>query len=113
VSPDVRSDMPHPYVTRRAQISGFLGFAFLIAAVVLGSQRLHAIAILTGSCGFLLLAFAVYSQIRFGPGFTAVPKSAPWPPNSFSGWFGLVMFVVALILIGLVITLRFLHAHTI
>jgi hypothetical protein len=61
----------------------------------------------------VLLAFAVYSQLRFGPPISAVPKSAPWPPNSFHGWFGVFMFVVVIILMALMIVWRLFRGNKI
>jgi hypothetical protein len=55
-------------------------------AVVLRSP---AFAISGAAAAAVLLALAVYCQIRFGPYISEVPKTVPWPPNSFQGWFGL------------------------
>jgi uncharacterized membrane protein YidH (DUF202 family) len=118
--------MAHPYIIRRTEISGFFGLLLLFLAFASGShdpavvkyrmqfthvvdpRLLHTITVVCSVAGIALLVFAVYSQLRFGPPMSAVPRSAPWPPTSFHGWFGVVMFVVIVILMALMIIWRLL-----
>lgn len=110
--------MPHPYLTRRARITGAAGTFLLI--VSFGSDlfpypRQPAILVITsvvsallGAC-FILLA--LYSQLRFGPAIAAIQR-APWPPNSSRGWFGVFMFVIVLVAMTAVLIFHFLAVQT-
>jgi hypothetical protein len=105
--------MPHPYLTRRAEIIGFVAVMLLIGASCAFYFRLHVVALAALLAGAVAFAFAIYSQIRFGPRISEVPRTAPWPPNSLRGWFGVFMFVLAIIGMGLVVLWRVLHGYTI
>jgi hypothetical protein len=89
--------MAHPYVTRRARTLGLFAFLLLIGAGFGVARGLPVVAFSAAITGSVLLAFAVYTQIRFGPRISEVPRTAPWPPQSFHGWFDVFMFVVAVI----------------
>ena len=73
----------------------------------------HTLTVVCSVAGIVLLAFFVYSQLRFGPSMKVVPRSAPWPPNSFQGWFGLFMFIAGGILMALMIIWRLFHGYKI
>jgi hypothetical protein len=105
--------MPHPYLTRRAQITGFLAILLVFGTgwAVVASSPVIAVSAAAGAA--VLLAFAIYTQIRFGPRISEVPRAAPWPPNSFQGWFGVFMFAVAIIGMVLVVLWWVLHGYEI
>jgi hypothetical protein len=105
--------MPHPYLTRRAQIFGFFAILLLIGTALAVALGFTVIAISAAAAAAVLLALAISSQIRFGPRISEVPKAAPWPPSSFRGWFGVFMFVVAIIAMILIMVLRVLHGYKI
>ena len=89
--------MAHPYVTRRARTLGLFAFLLLIGSGFAIARGFLVVAFSAAITGGVLLALGVYTQIRFGPRISEVPKTAPWPPQSFQGWFGVFMFVVAVI----------------
>src|SRR5262249_20152830 len=105
--------MPHPYLTRHAEIIGFVAVILLISAGCAFYLRLPVVAAAALLAGAVAFGLAVYSQIRFGPPISKVPRTGPLPPNSFRGWFGLFMFVLAIIGMGLVVFWRVLHGHKI
>ena len=105
--------MAHPYLTRRAQIIGFFGILLVFGTAWAVVLRSLVVAVTAGAGAAVLLALAVYSQIRFGPRISEVPRSAPWPPNSFHGWFGVFMFVLAAIGMALVALWSLLHGYKI
>ena len=62
----------------------------------------------------LISAFAAFCLVRaYRPRISDVPKTAPWPPTSFQGWFGVFMFVLAVIGMALVVLWSLLHGHKI
>jgi hypothetical protein len=102
------------HLTWSARISGFFGFVLLISGYFLVTSdvavarlrdrflgpasvgSLHSIGLLALVAGPLLLALAVYSQVRFGPPLSTVGVRAPlWPPRDARAWLGIVAFVVA------------------
>jgi hypothetical protein len=105
--------MPHPYLTRRTEIIGFVAVVAMIGASCAFYFHLYVLAFAAILVGAAALAFAVYSQIRFGPRLNEVPRTAPWPPNSFRGWFGVFMFVVVGIAMVLLVAWRVLHGFKI
>jgi len=105
--------MAHPYLTRRAQIIGFFGILLVFGAASAVVLRSPVVAVSAGTGAAVLLALAIYSQIRFGPRISEVPRSAPWPPNSFHGWLGVFMFVLAIMGMILIVLWRVLHGYKI
>jgi hypothetical protein len=105
--------MAHPYLTRRAQIIGFFSILLVFGTAWAVFLRSPVVAVSAAAGAAVLLALAIYSQIRFGPRIGEVPKSAPWPPNSFYGWFGVFMFVLAIIGMVLVVLWSLLHGYKI
>ena len=105
--------MAHPYLTRRAQIIGFFSILLVFATAWGVVVRSPVIAVFAGVGVAVLLALAIYSQIRFGPRISEVPKSVPWPPNSFHGWFGVFMFILAIIGMVFVVLWSLLHGYKI
>jgi hypothetical protein len=105
--------MAHPYLTRRAQIIGFFSILLVFATAWGVVVRSPVVAVFAGVGAAVLLALAIYSQIRFGPRISEVPRRAPWPPNSFHGWFGVFMFVLAIIGMILIVLWRVLHGYKI
>ena len=116
------SPMPHPYIIKRTEISGFFGFICLFGGYfALTSEStvarlrdrllpthdpavLHAAGVVLLVLAVLLLGFATYSQWRFGPRISSIPARLPlWPPRGFHAWFGVVMFVLALLLMGAIV----------
>jgi hypothetical protein len=102
--------MAHPYLTRRAQIIGFFSILLVFGTAWAVFLRLPVLAVSAAAGAAVLLALA---QIRFGPRISEVPKSAPWPPNSFYGWFGVFMFILAIIGMVLVVLWSLLHGYKI
>jgi hypothetical protein len=105
--------MAHPYLTRRAQIIGFFGIMLVFGTAWAVVLRSPVLAVCAAAGATVLLALAIYSQIRFGPRISEVPRSAPWPPNFFHGWFGVFMFVLAIIGMILIVLWRVLHGYKI
>lgn len=105
--------MPHPYLTRRAEIIGFIAVVLVIAAGCAFYFRLPVVGVAALLAAAVAFGLAVYSQIQFGPRISEVRRTAPWPPNSVLGWFGVFMFVLAIIGIGFVVFWHVLHAHKI
>jgi len=105
--------MPHPYLSRRAEIIGFVAVLLLIGAGCAFYFRLLVTALAALLAGAVAFVFAVYCQIRFGPRFSEVPRAAPWPPNSLRGWFGVFMFLLAIIGMGLVVLWHVLRGYKI
>src|SRR4029453_6454782 len=100
--------MPHPYLTRRAEIFGFFAILLLIGTTLAVALGLTVIVVSAAAAAAVLLALAIFNQIRFDPRISEVPTTAPWPPNSFRGWFGVFMFVVAIIAMIVITVLHFL-----
>jgi hypothetical protein len=105
--------MVHPYLTRRAQIMGFFGILLVFGMAWAIFLRSPVVAVSAAAGAVVLLALAIYSQIRFGPRISEGPRSAPWPPNSFRGRFGVFMFVLAIVGMILIVFLRILHGYKI
>jgi hypothetical protein len=113
--------MPHPYIIKRTEISGFFGFVCLFGSYValtsdstvarlrdcfLPAQPalLHSAGIVLLVLAVLLLGFAIYSQWRFGPRMSSVAAPAMlWPPRGFRAWFNVVLFVLVLLLMGAIV----------
>jgi hypothetical protein len=76
--------MAHPYLKRRAQIIGFFSILLVFATAWGVVVRLPVIAVFTGVSAAVLLALAIYSQIRFGPRISEVPKSCSLASKLFS-----------------------------
>jgi hypothetical protein len=114
--------MPHPYIIKRTEISGFFGFVCLFGSYValtsdsivarlrdrfLPAQHpapLHIAGVVLLVLAVLLLGFAIYSQWPFGPRMSSV--SAPialWPPRDFRARFGVAMFILVLVLMGAIV----------
>jgi hypothetical protein len=105
--------MAHPYLTRHAQIIGFCGILLVFGSAWAVFLRLPVVAVSAAAGAAILLALAIYSQIRFGPCISDVPRSSPWPPNSFRGWFGVFMFILAIGGMVLIALFRILHGYKI
>ena len=118
--------MPHPYVIRRTEISGFFGMLCLFGGYValasdptVASLRLHflhtkdfgllhSIGVVLLVLAGVLLSFAVYSQLRFGPSIKSVRTPAMiWPPRGFRAWFGVVVFVLVILLMAVFVFVHF------
>jgi protein-S-isoprenylcysteine O-methyltransferase Ste14 len=107
--------MLRPYhLTWSARISGFFGFVLVIVgylaltgdvAVTRLRDRLlqgpnvaslHYAGVVALVAGLLLIAVAVYSQMRFGPPLSTVRVRTPlWPPPDSRAWVAIIAFVVA------------------
>ena len=105
--------MAHPYLTRRAQIIGFFAILVVFGTTCAVFLRSPIVAISAAAGAAVLLALAAYYQIRIGPRISQIPRTAPWPPNSFRGWFGVFMFVLAIVGMALIVLWSVLHGHKI
>lgn len=89
--------MAHPYVKRRTRTLGLFAFLLVIGSGFAIARGLPIVAFSAAITAVVLLALGVHTQIRFGPRPSEVPKTAPWPPQSFHGWFGVFIFIAAVI----------------
>ena len=97
-------------VSPRSQVAAGLGVLLLVAGVLL---QPHYLA--TGLFIFIgtsLLVTVVLMQPSFARLITSI-SPAPWPPHSARGWFGAIMFTLAVAGMVVVVALRLLYAHTI
>ena len=97
-------------VSPRSQVAASLGVLLLVAGVLL-----HPHYLATGLfvfTGMLLLVTVVLMQPSFARLITSI-SPAPWPPQSARGWFGAIMFTLAVAGMVVVVALRLLYAHTI
>jgi hypothetical protein len=85
----------------------------LIGAALAVALGFTVIAVSAAVAAAVPLTLAIYSQVRFGPRISDVPRAAPWPPNSFRGWFGVFAFVVAIITMIVIVVLHVLHGYKI
>jgi hypothetical protein len=96
-------------VSPRSQVAAGLGVLLLVARVLLHPHYLATgLFVFTGT---LLLVTVVLMQPSFARLITSI--SAPWPPQSARGWFGAIMFTLAVAGMVVVVALRLLYAHTI
>jgi hypothetical protein len=97
-------------VSPRSQVAAGLGVLLLVTGVLLHPHYLATgLFIFTG---MLVLVAVVLTQPSFARLITSI-SPAPWPPQSARGWFGAIMFSLAVAGMVAVIALRLLYAHTI
>jgi hypothetical protein len=69
---------------------------------------LHSVGAVLLVLAAFLLAFAVYSQLRFGPSIRSVRTPAMiCPPHGFRAWFGVVVFALVILLMAAVVFVHF------
>jgi hypothetical protein len=97
-------------ISPRSQVAAGIGVLLLVAGVLLHPHYLATgLFVFTGT---LLLVTVVLMQTSFARLITSI-SPAPWPPQSARGWFGAIMFTLAVAGMVVVVALRLLYAHTI
>jgi hypothetical protein len=96
-------------VSPLSQVAAGLGVLLLVAGVLLHPHYLATgLFVFTGT---LLLMTVVLMQPSFARLITSI-SPAPWPPQSARGWFGAIMFTLAVAGM-IVVALWLLYAHTV